>query len=145
MKVHMSLPTKNLDEAVKFYSALFGEGPVKRKVDYAKFDPKSVAFNLTFHVVGENREIDTSSHLGFQIDDQAKLGAIYQRLRSENLIAEEKKESICCYANQDKFWIQDPMGFRWELYRLLEDTEQKIDNRVSCCEGGVNGVTAKCG
>ncbi|HKY03986.1 MAG TPA: glyoxalase/bleomycin resistance/dioxygenase family protein, partial [Blastocatellia bacterium] len=36
LKVHVALNVNNLEESVGFYSAMFGQGPVKLKPGYAK-------------------------------------------------------------------------------------------------------------
>ena len=36
-RFHIHLGVEKLDEAIRFYTALFGAGPVKRKPDYAKW------------------------------------------------------------------------------------------------------------
>ena len=29
----------------------------------------------------------------------------------------------CCYAEQDKFWVEDPDGYHWEVYQFHKDVE----------------------
>jgi hypothetical protein len=37
--------------------------------------------------------------------------------------AVEERDTICCYARQDKFWVTGaPDGERWEIYTVLEDS-----------------------
>ena len=138
MKVHMSLPSTNLEQTIEFYSVLFGEPPTKVRNDYVKFDPKSVPLNISFHLVDSHAVIDVSRHLGFELDNQAKLDDIYQHLEATGLVTRDKVESTCCYGKQDKFWLQDPVGFKWELYVLLQNTEDSCttsggSNERSCC------------
>ena len=38
-------------------------------------------------------------------------------------MTEEEKRESCCYALQDKFWLSDPDGNRWEVYSVIEDIE----------------------
>ena len=44
-------------------------------------------------------------------------------LEQAGLVSGTRETSVCCYANQDKFRVTDPNGYEWELYHLLEDTE----------------------
>jgi catechol 2,3-dioxygenase-like lactoylglutathione lyase family enzyme len=151
MRFHTSLPVKSVPETVAFYRVLFDAEPVKVKPDYAKFLPSGVALNISFH---ESRDAPgplAALHLGVEFPDQAALDRAHARLRAAGLIATERATSICCYANQDKFWVEDPNGYRWELYLLLEDTEQRIAPATSCCApsgatglGGTGTHTATC-
>ena len=133
MKVHMSLPTTNIEATTKFYSTLFGAEPVKVKSDYVKFDPAQPALNISFVQTDEIKH--NSQHLGFQVADHDTLDALYKRLQDAGLVTQEKEAGICCYARQDKFWVTDPDGFKWELYVLLEDSDKKIDADSTCCPG----------
>ena len=145
MKVHMSLSTKNIEKTTKFYEALFGEKPVKLKEDYVKFDPKNVALNIYFHLVDESTKISNSQHLGFEFTSKSELESTYNLLAQSGLVVDEKTESICCYANQDKFHIEDPSGYKWELYTLLADTDKKNSENSNCCVGDDFENKSKCG
>ena len=36
----------------------------------------------------------------------------------------DERDTTCCYARQDKFWVQGaPGGERWEIYTVLEDSQ----------------------
>ena len=50
------------------------------------------------------------------------------------LPAEAEKREDCCYALQDKFWVSDPDGNRWEVYKVIEDVERKADSTMTCCQ-----------
>jgi hypothetical protein len=41
----------------------------------------------------------------------------------------------CCYALQDKFWLTDPGGNRWETYTVIEDldAEAACGPTTACC------------
>jgi catechol 2,3-dioxygenase-like lactoylglutathione lyase family enzyme len=99
-RFHIHLGVEALDESIRFYSALFGAEPVKRKPDYARWllDDPRVNFAISARV--KNNGMD---HLGIQV--------------------EEDGETVCCYARSDKSWIQDPAGIPWEAYRTMEDVQ----------------------
>ena len=42
----------------------------------------------------------------------------------------EVEKSNCCYALQEKTWIQDPDGNEWEAFVVLEDN---MANSGLCC------------
>ena len=54
-------------------------------------------------------------------------------LSGRGLPTEEEKREACCYALQEKFWVSDPDGNRWEVYTVLEDIDRKADAATSCC------------
>ena len=41
------------------------------------------------------------------------------------------RDTTCCYARQDKVWVSDPAGHRWEVYTVLEDVE--APPAEACC------------
>ena len=46
------------------------------------------------------------------------------RLSAAGFASTEERATTCCYAKQDKFWVQDaPNGERWEVYTVLADSE----------------------
>ena len=56
-------------------------------------------------------------------------------LLERGLPAEAEKREDCCYALQEKFWVSDPDGNRWEVYNVIEDieTEAACTPQTSCC------------
>ena len=45
------------------------------------------------------------------------------RLAEAGLASVDERDTTCCYARQDKFWVQGaPNGERWEIYTVLEDS-----------------------
>ena len=133
MRFHTSLPVRNIEETISFYCVLFGVEPVKTKTDYAKFLPPGLSLNISFHEQAD--ALLKGVHLGIELPDEKQVTAAYKRLEAAGLPLQTRETSICCYANQDKFWVTDPSGYEWEIYTLLEDTEKKIDRDTTCCGG----------
>lgn len=133
MKVHLSLPVKDLDATETFYSTLFDAAPVKKKVDYLKFEPAQPALTISFVAVEQTNDVQTDRHLGIKFSSQSVLDAAFERLDVANLTTGKRERSICCYADQDKFWVQDPDGYEWELYYVLSDSEIKKQTKSQCC------------
>jgi hypothetical protein len=45
------------------------------------------------------------------------------RLAEAGLASVEERDTTCCYARQDKFWVKGaPSGERWEIYTVLADS-----------------------
>lgn len=133
MRFHTSLPVRDLQATIDFYTTLFGAPPVKTKADYAKFLPPTGGLNISFHHNPDAVGALETLHLGFELPDQAALDRVHARVQEAGLISVARDTSICCYANQDKFWVTDPNGYAWELYHLLEDTEVRIEASTTCC------------
>lgn len=119
-RLHVHVGVTNLDEAVRFYSTMFGAQPVKVKPDYAKWlltDPSvNFAISTRSGTTGVN-------HLGIQVDADDELTEIRGRLKQAEVGTFDEGETTCCYAKSDKTWTLDPAGVRWEAYRNMGDAE----------------------
>jgi len=63
-------------------------------------------------------------HLGFQVETEVELHERLTTVKENNLGTLEEIGTNCCYAKQDKFWLMDPDGYRWEVYYFHEDVER---------------------
>ncbi|MBD2259410.1 ArsI/CadI family heavy metal resistance metalloenzyme [Pseudanabaena sp. FACHB-2040] len=115
-KTHVALRVTDLNRSIEFYQALFGVAPVKHKADYAKFDVENPGLNLTLNVSDALAAHGALSHLGIQVDSSAAVGVAIARLQSAGLATLEERDTDCCYALQDKVWVSDPDGNRWEIF-----------------------------
>jgi extradiol dioxygenase family protein len=134
-KFHLSLDVKNVDESVRFYSILFGTEPTKVKPGYAKFDLVEPAVNLTLN---ENAPccITGLSHMGVRVSSTEEVTAAKERLQAAGLATFGENNTTCCYAVQDKVWVTDPTGYRWEVYVFKGDAqpeEPEAEARAICC------------
>jgi catechol 2,3-dioxygenase-like lactoylglutathione lyase family enzyme len=119
-RFHIHVGVENLDESIRFYSALFGAGPVKTKTDYAKWLLEDPRVNFAISTRAKKNGID---HLGIQVEEESELTELRDRLKAGNMVVVEEGETVCCYARSDKSWIQDPTGIPWETYRTMEDAQ----------------------
>ena len=133
LKLHLSLPVTDLAATEAFYATLFDAPPSKSKGDYVKFEPDEPALNISFTPVGVGERPETNRHLGIQFPSQEDLNVSYERLLAAHLVPGIRESSICCYAKQDKFWVSDPDGYRWELYYLVCDSDVRIEMGTGCC------------
>ena len=133
MKFHLSLPVSNIHSTHAFYRTLLQSEATKYKVDYVKFEPENLALNISF-MQSQSSIIDIKRHLGLQFSSRRKLDAYYQWLDKHQLISSKKPREtvICCYANQDKFWVADPDGYEWELYYRVNDSEHNTASSQCC-------------
>ncbi|MGH3403872.1 MAG: ArsI/CadI family heavy metal resistance metalloenzyme [Streptosporangiaceae bacterium] len=120
-RLQLALNVNDIDEAVTFYSRLFGTEPAKRRPGYANFAIAEPPLKL---VLLENPGQGGSlNHLGVEVPDTGTVEAEQARLAQTGLVAVEERDTTCCYARQDKFWVQGtPDGERWEIYTVLEDS-----------------------
>ncbi len=120
-RVQLALNVDNLDLAIVFYAKLLGVEPAKRHQGYANFALSDPPLKL---VLLENPgKGGTLNHLGVEVDSTDEVEIHQTRLTNEGLLPEEEKNTICCYALQDKFWVTAPDDERWEYYVVLADTD----------------------
>ena len=134
-KFHLSLDVASLEDSVRFYSALLSVAPTKHKPGYAKFDLASPPINLAMQ---EKTHccLQGLSHMGLRVQTTEEIQLIKKRLEDAGYETLDEANTTCCYALQDKFWVSDPSGYRWEVYILKADTEHENDAAVmpkACC------------
>jgi catechol 2,3-dioxygenase-like lactoylglutathione lyase family enzyme len=118
-RVQLALNVDDIDAAVAFYSKLFAAEPAKRRPGYANFALDEPALKL---VLIENRGSGGSlNHLGVEVGSSAEVAAATSRLADEGLPTAVQENTTCCYAVQDKVWVNGPDGEPWEVYTVLAD------------------------
>lgn len=130
--VHISLNVSDLSKSVDFYRGFFGE-PKKLKADYAKFVSAEPEIHLALQPGLESPKAGPLSHLGIRVDTTEQVRRWRSDLKARGVVSEEEKREDCCYAVQDKFWLSDPDGNRWEVYTVLEDTENLARETLTAC------------
>jgi catechol 2,3-dioxygenase-like lactoylglutathione lyase family enzyme len=120
-RVQLALNVDDIDEAVAFYSKLFATEPAKRRNGYANFAVSNPPVKL---VLLENPGRGGSlNHLGVEVESTDAVDAEQTRLAAAGLAAVDERGTTCCYAKQDKFWVEGaPSGERWEIYTVIEDS-----------------------
>jgi catechol 2,3-dioxygenase-like lactoylglutathione lyase family enzyme len=135
-RLQLALNVNDIDEAVTFYSKLFGAEPAKRRPGYANFALAEPPLKL---VLLENPgQGGTLNHLGVEVPDIDTVDAEQGRLARAGLTSVDERDTTCCYARQDKFWVKGPSdGEAWEFYTVLEDSQTFYgeDDGPACCAG----------
>lgn len=127
-KVHVALNVSDVERSVEFYRAMFGVEPVKSKPGYAKFDIAQPPLNLTLNYEGKISSRGALNHLGIEVAGTAEVRAARERLREAGLDAIDEMNVDCCYALQDKVWVADPDGYRWEIFTVkVADTRPDLN------------------
>lgn len=142
--IHISLNVSDLPRSTDFYRRFFGE-PKKLKSDYAKF----VAPDPEIHLALQPGPVakppgGALSHLGIRVDSTEQVRDWKRTLTERGLPTEEEKREACCYAVQEKFWVSDPDGNRWEVYAVLEDIELKAEAGTTCCQPKTETASSCC-
>jgi len=120
-RVQLALNVNDLAESVAFYSKLFGAEPAKLRPGYANFAIAEPPLKL---VLLENPgQGGTLNHLGVEVADTDTVDAEQARLTAAGLASGDERDTTCCYARQNKFWVEGtPNGEQWEIYTVLEDS-----------------------
>jgi catechol 2,3-dioxygenase-like lactoylglutathione lyase family enzyme len=131
LKPHVSLNVSNVDASVAFYEKAFGVTATKRRPGYAKFDLQSPALNLTMQEAP--RTGVNASHFGVQVATTEDVIEAKGRFEAQGLRTFGEEETVCCYAVQDKVWIEDPDGNSWEVFVVKADAPVMKAEASTCC------------
>jgi len=135
MKPHVSLNVTNVQKSIAFYEKVFGVPATKLRQGYAKFDLASPALNLTMQEAP--RTGVNASHFGIQVESTADVTAAKSRLQQAGLLTKTEDDVTCCYAVQDKVWVEDPDGNAWEYFVVKADADVMakgpIEAPMPCC------------
>jgi catechol 2,3-dioxygenase-like lactoylglutathione lyase family enzyme len=144
-RLHIHIGVDNLDEAVRFYTTLFGANPIKTKPDYAKWLLDDPRVNFAISTRAQKKGID---HLGIQVEEETELTELRERLKAGDIGLVDEGETVCCYARSEKSWIQDPAGIPWEAYRTMEDVQLfsglPDTAQAACCTPETMGKPSCC-
>lgn len=122
MRLQLALNVTDLDEAVAFYSKMFGVGPAKTKPGYANFAIEDPPLKLVlFEGAGEAGSIN---HLGVETETEREVVEVEARLTDAGLVTTGIDETVCCFAEKTETWVHAPDGNRWEWYVKRGDAEQ---------------------
>ncbi len=128
MRLQLALNVDDLDQAIEFYSKMFGTEPAKIKPGYANFAIENPPLKLVlFQGAGPAGSIN---HLGVETETSAEVVAAETRLGESGLATTGIDDTICCYAEKTETWVQAPDGNRWEWYVKHGDAEQLANTVV---------------
>ena len=120
-RVQLALNVSDVDEAVAFYSKLFATGPAKRRPGYANFAVDEPPLKLV--LIENPAAAGTLNHLGVEVGSAGEVTAAQARLADDGLATATEENVTCCFAVQDKVWVDGPDGTPWEVYTVLADAE----------------------
>jgi catechol 2,3-dioxygenase-like lactoylglutathione lyase family enzyme len=141
-RVQLALNVSDVDQAIEFYSKLFQTQPAKRKPGYANFAIADPPLKLV--LIENPGAASRLNHLGVEVFSQAAVAEAHDRLQADGLQVLNEDGVACCYAVQDKVWVSDPDTAPWEIYTVLEHSEEagKVTDGVPCACGSTGAVGA---
>jgi catechol 2,3-dioxygenase-like lactoylglutathione lyase family enzyme len=142
-RMHVSLYVSDIAKSVDFYTQFFGTEPTKVKPKYAKFVLEQPSLIISF-VENKERVQQNFGHLGFQVESLEDLNIKLWEAKKKNMVAKEETGTNCCYAKQDKFWVNDPDGVQWEVYYFhadadFNDPHYEMSEASACCTPSEKG------
>ena len=137
-RIQLALNVSDLDQAIDFYSRLFMAAPAKVRPGYANFAIADPPLKLVLMEVGGARgqgESGALNHLGVEVETPPGVREATNRLDAAGLWTEVEFATKCCHAVQDKVWVSDPDGVRWEVYAVLADAPEvlSLGGDDTCC------------
>ena len=141
-RVQLALNVSDLGAAVNFYSTLFDTGPTKVRPGYANFAIEEPPLKLVLiEGVGEPGSIN---HLGVEVATTDEVLAAAAHLTDRGCATSVEEATSCCFAVQDKVWVDGPDGARWEVYTVLADIDGPgaLGGDERCCTPSVPQVAA---
>ncbi|MGH3984863.1 MAG: ArsI/CadI family heavy metal resistance metalloenzyme, partial [Pseudonocardiaceae bacterium] len=121
-RVQLALRVSDLEGSVAFYSTLFGVEPAKRRPGYANFAIAEPPLKLVL-LEGEADQPTVMDHLGVEVETTEQVTAATDRFTDAGLATLEQNDTSCCYALQDKVWVQGPGQEPWEVYVVKADSD----------------------
>ena len=126
-RVQLAIDVPELNEAIHFYRRLLRVEPHKVRPGYANFEVADPPLKL---VLVENGRGGALNHLGIEVGEAAEVASETRRLAAAGLANEVESQVVCCHAEQDKVWVRDPGGIRWEVYAITDDNPDMLAARV---------------
>ena len=121
-RVQLALNVDDLDASIAFYTKLFGTEPAKVRPGYANFAVAEPPLKLVLiENPGQGGSRQPPRRRGRRHRHRRRRA---DPARRRGLASVDERGTTCCYAKQDKFWVEGaPNGERWEVYTVLADSE----------------------
>ena len=138
-RVQLALNVSDIDEAVEFYSKLFATEPAKRRPGYANFAIAEPPLKLVLIENAGCRQASPQPPRCRGRHAPRRSQARASRLAGAGLDTKDEESVDCCYALQDKVWVDAPDGEPWEFYTVLADSDDAgmPRERRRCCTVGI--------
>src|ERR1700712_755628 len=143
-RVQLALNVDDLDASIAFYRTLFGTEPAKVRPGYANFAVAEPPLKLV--LIENPGQGGSVNHLGVEVADTDTVDAEQTRLADAGFASVDERGTVCCYAKQDKFWVEGaPNGEQWEVYTVLADSPTfTLAEAAPCCGNNVDAEAVCC-
>ena len=121
-RLQLALNVDDLEVSIAFYSALFHTAPTKANpaTPTSRWPNRRSSWS-SWRTPGREASVN---HLGVEVADTDTVDREQRRLADAGLASVDERDNVCCYAKQDKFWVEGtPNGEHWEIYTVLEDAD----------------------
>jgi catechol 2,3-dioxygenase-like lactoylglutathione lyase family enzyme len=123
-RVQLALNVADLDEAIEFYSKLFATAPAKVRPGYANFAVVDPPLKLVL-IEDADRTPGTLNHLGVEVATSDEVSAAQARLAAADLATALEERTSCCFAVQDKVWVDGPGGSHHTPRRVVRPARSR--------------------
>jgi catechol 2,3-dioxygenase-like lactoylglutathione lyase family enzyme len=132
-RIQLALNVSDLEQAVDFYTKFFQSAPAKLRPGYANFAIDEPPLKLV--LIENGGEPGAINHLGVEVFSPEEVRDSISYLSGFGLTTDVEEETTCCYAVQDKVWVDGPDGSRWEIYTVLADAGDvnTLAGDSTCC------------
>ncbi|CAB4613887.1 unannotated protein [freshwater metagenome] len=141
-RVQLALNVGNIEEAISFYSKMFGVGPAKVREGYANFAIENPPLKLV--LIEGHGEPGTLNHVGVEVEDTDQVAAKMEHAVNVGLPIEVQESTTCCFAVQDKVWVKGG-ELPWEWYTVLADAPADTSLKPMPIMLGVSDTGSCCG
>jgi len=142
-RVQLALRVSDLDASIEFYSRLFDTTPAKRRPGYANFAIAEPPLKLVL-LEGQPGQDTRMDHLGVEVESTDLVAAATNRLADAGLATRIEDNTTCCYAVQDKVWVNGPGSEPWEVYTVTGDARPDLEGKTSLDLSDVSGDGTCC-
>jgi catechol 2,3-dioxygenase-like lactoylglutathione lyase family enzyme len=119
-RLQLALNVDNLEESIAHYTKIFGVGPAKVRPGYANFAIVNPPLKLV--LIENPGASDSINHLGVEVESVDAVRSEHERVTAAGLPVWVEGETTCCYAVQDKFWVEGG-PHQFEVYTVLADAD----------------------
>ena len=137
-RLQLALNVENLEESIAHYSKLFGVAPAKVRPGYANFAVVNPPLKLV--LIENPGASDSINHLGVEVESVDAVRSEHERVTAAGLPVWVEGETTCCYAVQDKFWVEGGTH-KFEVYTVLADADVMKNTTTSVAPTSVAPAT----
>ena len=135
-RIHLGLEVEDVARSLAFFRVLLGVEPSKVRPGYAKLEPSDPPVNLSLSQGrgGPLARPGSATHFGLQVQSTGAVEAAQARLAAAGFAVRVERGVECCYAVQDKVWVDDPDGNAWEVFVVTAaDAPRRAPEQGACC------------